>query len=82
MQFRDIGSKQQFRYFLHRHRKLVVLFVIVVAALMIVPPGILAATRAIQDTVPGTHGNTTRLINSWMITPAGRQANLGDLPLN
>lgn len=82
MQLHDTGSKQRFRYFLQQHRKLVVFFVLVVSALMIVPPGILAATRAVQDTLPGTHGNTTRLVNGWTITPAGRQANLGDLPLN
>ncbi|GAC1361199.1 MAG: alkaline phosphatase family protein [Ktedonobacteraceae bacterium] len=35
-----------------------------------------------QEGEPGTKNGTTRLINNWTITPAGKQSQLGDLPLN
>lgn len=71
----------RFRSFIARHRKVSVA-VVLLAALVILTPTVGAASSLMQNIWPGTHGNTTRLINNWTITPAGVETRLGDLPMN
>ncbi len=78
----DHNVTTRFRSFITRHRKVSVAIVFLAAALVTLTPTIGAASSLIRNIWPGTHGNTTRLINNWTITPAGGETRLGDLPMN
>ncbi len=76
------GEPTRFRSFLIQHRRLSIVVMLLAIASVVMTPAIVVAAHLIQDNVPGTHGNTTRLINNWTITPAGLETRLGDLPMN
>jgi YVTN family beta-propeller protein len=76
------GVTTRLRHFFLRHRKLSLLAIIVAIALVVMTPAMVIASHLALNVVPGTHGNTTRLINNWTITPAGTETPLGDLPMN
>ncbi|HEX4203673.1 MAG TPA: bifunctional YncE family protein/alkaline phosphatase family protein [Ktedonobacteraceae bacterium] len=79
---RDITRLDSVQHFFQKHRKASIIIILLIVALTAIPSTIFAASRAISNNWPGTHGKTTRLINNWTITPAGQQAFLGNLPLN
>ncbi|WP_338256836.1 beta-propeller fold lactonase family protein [Dictyobacter halimunensis] len=66
----------------HGHRRVTAITAILLVALAAVPSTIFAAQQGSPSNVPGTHDGRTQLINNWTVTPAGRQTDLGDLPLN
>jgi YVTN family beta-propeller protein len=73
------GKIAHFRDFFLRHRRMSIIVVLLAVALIVSSPALVSAARSV---LPGTQGNTTRLINNWTITPAGVETRLGDLPLN
>ncbi|MBA3945395.1 MAG: bifunctional YncE family protein/alkaline phosphatase family protein [Herpetosiphonaceae bacterium] len=65
---------RQFRSWLNLHRR----FAFLVGVLILGP-----IVPLVQYARPGPRSDgSTRLVNNWIVTPAGRQTTLGDLPLN
>jgi YVTN family beta-propeller protein len=76
------GNTTRFRGFFISHRRLTLAIILVAILLVVMTPAIVIAAHLVEDDVPATHGNTTRLINNWTVTPAGLETRLGDLPMN
>src|SRR5450432_537570 len=76
------GNTTRFRDFLIAHRRLSLAIILVAILSVVMTPAIVIAARLVEDDVPATHSNTTRLVNDWTITPAGLETRLGDLPMN
>lgn len=68
--------------FVRLHRRASIITLLLVVALAAIPSTIFAASFAAPATQSSTHYKTTKLINNWTITPAGKQTFLGDLPIN
>ncbi len=67
-------APRQLRSWLNQHRR----FAFLLGVLLLGP-----VVPLVQYVTPGPqHDGSTRLINNWVVTPAGRQATVGDLPLN
>ncbi|MBA2391884.1 MAG: bifunctional YncE family protein/alkaline phosphatase family protein [Ktedonobacteraceae bacterium] len=76
------GNTTRFRNFCITHRRLSLAVILVAILSVVMAPAVVIASHLANDDVPATHGNTTRLINNWTITPAGLETRLGDLPMN